>query len=306
MSRSTAVSQSDSAVSRVAADTLWQTWSCHLAERSPPLFGQIVTWLLLFTGLVMTVQSFDMSAGPRNPAPSTVISWLPTEILSAHWPFYLFRAMFLVGGAAWGLNRGLRWSCWLAVAGFTGLWGMHLENTWAGAHIFHAANNLLIVQALWTTLYHREITAAWRTSAYWQTPLYPRWVFLLSLAYLGLFHTYAGLAKIVFSGWGWANGTSLQLWTHMEGFRWSPTTQLLLNSKLAAYWLQVFTLITETGAILALPFAKLRVPFGLMLLGFYAGVILTFPYGFEFNMLFTALFFLPVESWLRNGRLSLR
>jgi len=37
---------------------------------------------------------------------------------------------------------------------------------------------------------------------------------------------------------------------------------------------------------------------GLGIIGFYAGVLLTFDYGFQFNALFTALYLLPFEPWV--------
>jgi hypothetical protein len=206
----------------------------------------------------------------------------------------------LVGIVGWFFHRGLPFSPWLTVAGFIGLWSMHIENTWAGAHIFHASAMLLVLHACWATIYHREIQAAVATRTYWQAALYPRWVFLAGLAYLGLFHTYAGLAKFAYSGLDWANGESLQLWAHMDGYRWSPATQLLLNSRTAAMLLQWLTLIAETGAVFAVPFRRVRILFGLLLVGFYCGVLLTFPYGFQFNLLLTAAYFLPLEEWMRK------
>jgi hypothetical protein len=122
-------------------------------------------------------------------------------------------------------------------------------------------------------------------------------VYLTGLAYLGLFHTYAGLAKLIYSGPGWANGVSLQLWVHMEAYPWSPTTWLLLSSRTAAKWLQMLTLVAETAGILGV-IPRLRVAVGLLLLAFYVGVIVTFPYGFAINAGLVALYFLPVERWL--------
>ncbi len=278
----------------------WQErWSRWLAERSTPAFGQLVIWILLIAGLTMLVQSYEMKAGPRQ-GPSTVFSWLPPEILAASAPFFLFRLLLIAGTIGWVLHRGLPWTPWLTVSGFIGLWSMHIENTWAGAHIFHASAMLLVLHALWVTFYFREIQSAVRAHNFWRSALYPRWVFVAGLVYLGLFHTYAGLAKFAFSGLDWANGESLQLWAHMDGYRWSPATQLLLNSRTAAMLLQWLTLVAETGAVLAVPFRWPRILFGLLLVGFYCGVMLTFPYGFAFNLVLTALYFLPVEEWLRR------
>ena len=109
---------------------------------------------------------------------------------------------------------------------------MHVETTYNTAHIFHMANMLLVIQAIWITA-----DAAAHQAAHSQTersgrlPLVPRWVSLASIAYIGIFHTAAGLSKLSYSGPGWASGTSLQLWTYLWGYPWSPTTQLILSSR---------------------------------------------------------------------------
>lgn len=265
---------------------------------SPPRFAQLVTWFLLAVGLVLACQFYPMHEGPRT-GPSSVLSFLPESVRGDVRLFALFRGMLVVGGALWLFQRALPWSCWLTTLGFTGLWSMHVENTWANAHIFHCTNMLLVLQSAWQTLYAREIAAAHAAGTYWTTPLYPRWVYLTGLAYLGLFHTYAGLAKLIYSGPDWANGVSLQLWVHMEGYSWSPTTWLLLSSRTAAKWLQVLTLVAETAGILGL-IPRLRVAVGLLLLAFYFGVIVTFPYGFAINAGLVALYFLPIERWLER------
>ena len=129
----------------------------------------------------------------------------------------------------------------------------------------------------------------------------PRWVSLASIAYIGVFHTAAGLSKLSFSGSGWATGTSLQLWTYLWGYRWSPTTQLILASRTFTQVLQVLTLVVETAGVLAI-FPRLRVWIGLGLVGFYLGVLATFDYGFQFNALLTAALFLPLSRGLRTGQ----
>ncbi len=270
-----------------------------LAERSSPAFGQVIIWILLAAGVMMAALSFEMKTGQRQ-GPSTVLSWLPHAALASSIPFWICRGLLIAGGVSWFLQRGLPWSPWLTTAGFIGLWSMHIENTWAGAHIFHTSAMLIVLHAVWITLYSREIKAALREKRYWYAAIYPRWVFVAGLFYLGIFHTYAGLAKFAYSGVGWANGESLQLWAHMDGYRWSPATQLLLNSRTAAMGLQWLTLVAETGAVFAVPFRWSRILFGLLLVGFYCGVLLTFPYGFQFNLLLTAAYFLPLEEWLRK------
>lgn len=268
-------------------------WLARLEERSLPHFNQFVIWLLLGTASILAVWPFEIRAGERGGVVS-LISWLPDAVLTSSATWYLFRVILIVGIVLWALQRWLPWSCWLTVIGFTGLWSLHVETTYNTAHIFHMTNMLLVIQALWITGDARLIQQRLADGSYWITPLVPRWVSLTSIAYIGLFHSAAGISKLFFSGPAWANGTSLQLWTHLWGRRWSPTTQLMLSSRTFTRWLQVLTLVVESAGILAI-FPKLRPWIGLALVGFYAGVLATFDYGFQFNALLTAVYFLPVE-----------
>jgi hypothetical protein len=174
---------------------------------------------------------------------------------------------------------------------------MHVENTYNTAHIFHMANMLLVIQAIWHTADAAAIKGALAQQSFWTTPLVPRWVSLASIAYIGIFHTAAGLSKLAESGPGWASGTSLQIWTYLWGYSWSPATHAIVSSRTLTRILQVATLVFETAGVLAL-IPRLRPWIGLGLLAFYVGVLATFDYGFQFNALFTALFFLPCEAWI--------
>jgi hypothetical protein len=202
-----------------------------------------------------------------------------------------------VGIVLWAFNRWLPWSCWLTVVGFTGVWSLHVETTYNTAHIFHMANMLLVIQALWITGDASLIKQRLADRTYWRTPLVPRWVSLASIAYIGIFHSAAGISKLFFSGPYWASGTSLQLWTFLWGYPWSPTTRMILGSRSFTRTLQTLTLVVESTAVLAV-FPRLRPWVGLGLLGFYAGVLATFDYGFQFNAILTAVYFMPVEPWL--------
>ena len=267
-----------------------------LHERSLPHFGQLATWLLLAAALWLARYPYELAAGPRQ-GPASLLCWLPAEVLASPASFWIARGVLVVGVLLWFWRKLLPWSCWLTVIAFTSLWSLHVENAWHTNHCFQMTNNLLFIQALWETLCGREIRAATATGKYWTTPLYPRWVTLAAVAYIGIFHTAAGLSKLSFSGPGWANGVSLQIWTHLWGRPWSPTTWLILESRTFTQVLQAFTLGVETTAVLAV-FPRLRTWIGLALVGFYVGVLLTFDYGFQFNLLFTALYLLPVERWV--------
>ncbi len=271
------------------------TWLC---ERSLPHFGQLATWVLLGAALWLARYPYEMAVGPRQ-GPASLLSWLPGEVLSSPASFWVARCALVLGAALWFWRKLLPWSCWLTVIAFTILWSLHVENSWHTNHCFQMTNNLLFIQALGETLCAREIQSATAAGKYWQTPLYPRWVTLAAVAYIGIFHTAAGLSKLSFSGPEWANGTSLQIWAHLWGRPWSPTTWLILKSRTLTQVLQASTLVVETCGVLAV-FPQLRTWIGLATVGFYVGVLLTFDYGFHFNLLFTALYLLPVERWVEN------
>jgi hypothetical protein len=273
-------------------------WLERLEQRSPPLFNQVVIWTLLATALILAVWPFEIKEGQRAGVAS-LLFWTPDGFVRSPLTWYATRGLLVVGTCLWLMQKWLPWSCWLVASAFTTLWSLHVETTYNTAHIFHMANMLLVFQAIWITADAPLVRERLAAGAFWQSPLVPRWLTLASIAYIGLFHTAAGLSKLSHSGLDWASGTSLQLWTYLWGRRWSPTTQLLLSSRTAAQALQVFTLIIETAGILAV-FPRLRPWIGWGLLGFYIGVLATFDYGFEFNAILTALYFLPFERWLKS------
>ncbi len=276
----------------------------HFNSRSLPHFNQFVVWCLLLTAAILAVwPTFEIRPGSRQ-GHATLLCWLPDALLDSPAMFWLFRATLVIGIVLWAAHRWLPWSCWLTVVGFTGLWSMHVENTYNTAHIFHMANMLLVIQAIWHTADAVTIKGALAQRAYWSTSLVPRWVSLASIAYIGIFHTAAGLAKLAESGPGWASGTSLQIWTYLWGYSWSPATHAIVSSRTLTRILQIATLVFETAGVLAL-IPRLRPWIGLGLLAFYAGVLATFDYGFQFNALFTGLYLLPCEAWI-NAWIALR
>ena len=268
-----------------------------LGTLATPQFGQVVTWTLLAACFLLACLQFEVISGTRQ-GPVSLLSWLPAEILVNPATFLVLRAMLLAGATLWLFNRGLPWSCWLTTLGFTGLWSLHMETTTNGAHIFNAANQLLVVQSLWYTFFAHDIRQAQVERRFWSTPLYPNWAFWLGLFYLGLFHTSAGLAKILHSGLDWPNGVSLQLWSYWDGRPGSWVRELMIGYRPAVVVMQWLTLIFETSAIVGLFSRQLRPWIGLMLVSFYIGVVLTFDYGFHLNLVLTALFYLPFDRWL--------
>jgi len=266
-----------------------------------PHFNQLVIWALLGTAAVLAIWPFELRSGERAGFVS-LLSWLPDAVIRSQLIWLVFRLLLIAGVTLWYFQRWLPWSCWVVVLAFTGLWSLHVETTYNTAHIFNMANMLLVMQAIWITADAPLIRQRLQRGTFWQEPLVPRWVSLVSIAYIGIFHTAAGLSKLSFSGPSWADGTSLQLWTYLWGRPWSPTTQLILSSRTLTQCLQALTLSIETAGVLAI-FPRLRPWIGWGLVAFYSGVLATFDYGFQFNALFTALYFLPCENLITRSAL---
>src|SRR5262245_36626721 len=115
-------------------------WIEHLQAHSLAHFNQLVVWCLLGTAAILAVwPRFEIREGIRQ-GPAPLLFWLPDAVLDSPVIFWLLRVTLIIGIALWITNRWLPWSCWLTVIGFTGLWSMHVENTYNTAHIFHMAN----------------------------------------------------------------------------------------------------------------------------------------------------------------------
>lgn len=273
-----------------------------LGERSRPLYGQVLLWILLANGVALAYW-FEMNRLPPPPGavrtgPATVFSFLPDELLANWTLFRICGVLYLLGALLWAGQLLLPWSSWLAALSLTATIGLYMENTIQATHVGHLTNLLLLVLALWYQCYHRDIAAARQAERFWTTPLFPRWVHFLCLYTIALFYTWAGLSKLLEGGLAWPNGVSLQLWTHLWGSPTSPWTHLVVSNRLVAILLQVGTLLTELGACLALLSPRLRPWIGLGLLGLHYGIVSVFGWAFHFNALLIALVFLPVDRWL--------
>lgn len=268
--------------------------SARLLRRTRPLFGQTVVWCLLASAVTIALWPFEIMPYERHSG-ATFLSLLPEEWLSSPLLWISVRGALLLGAVLWALHLCVPWSCWLTAAAFITLWSLHLETVSSGAHIVNISAMLLVVHALWFHSYRDQIAAARREKRYFRTPLYPRWAFWLSLFYIGLYHSWGGVSKLSYSGLDWANGTSLQLWVHLWGLPYSVSRSIILSHRLVAQFFQGAALICETMSLPAIFFPRLRLLVGLGMVGFYISVIETFNYGFHYNLLFTALFFLPGE-----------
>ena len=186
------------------------------------------------TAAILAVWPFEIRTRAARAASSTLLSWLPDAVVRSRCDVVARFARLLVAGIVlWAAQR------WLALvvlarrrSASPASGRCTSRTTYNTAHIFHMANMLLVIQAIWITAdaaahpaatARRHVLARRRscragsrsrrspTSASFTRPRASR--------------------SSPFSGPGWANGTSLQLWTYLWGRPWSPTTQLILSSR---------------------------------------------------------------------------
>ena len=274
----------------------WTIWLTALAR---PGFGQSVTWLLLAFAVILAISPIEFSSGVRSADAATIFAWLPEFLLRNGIFFTAVRVLLIISAALWALRIAVPISCWTTTILFALMWSLRMENLTNGAHIFNVTNMLLLIHALWFQFYWTEMKAAVAEGKFWQTQLYPRWVFMLSVFYLGWFHSLAGFTKILKTGFGWGNGVSLQLWTELFGETESPFAQVILYDDRLTAVLQTGALAIECLSILCIFHWMIRYAVGLGLIGFYIGVLTTFvTFGFHFNAILVALFLLPVDYFI--------
>ena len=290
----------------------WRAW---LLNRADMRFGMLSVRILLAVVILIAVFPIEFSIGPRSNQPATIFTWLPEWLLRNGMFFSVVRISVVSAALMWWLRIWTPISCWLTVVLAMLLWSLRMENLTNGAHVFNVANMLLVVHAMWFQFYHHEIDTAFKSDTTLDDTgadesesekrherlqrCYPRWVFMLSVFYLGWFHSLAGFTKILSTGFGWGNGISLQLWTKLFGWEPSPFGQLLLYDARLTAWMQTGALLIECACILVIFNRWLRYGLGLALFGFYVGVLTTFvSFGFHFNALLVVWFLLPVDWWL--------
>ncbi|HVS34531.1 MAG TPA: hypothetical protein VMS17_03050 [Gemmataceae bacterium] len=274
----------------------------RLGDRTRPHYGQLVLWTVLVCSCFL-VGYFEICWGEkrtsdvRTPLPTSLLSFLPADLLLHRGLILGCGVLFAAGAVLWALRRLTPWAGWLTAFSFNAVVALYLENSSQETHVAHVAGGFLLIYALWYHFYRREIREADRERRFWRTALYPRWVYSLSVFYLGLFYGLSGFNKLAVSGLSWPNGVSLQLWVELFGLKDSVFTQLILANRTAAAAMQWAALIGECGGLVAIVSKHLRPVIGLLLIGFHVAQICVFGWGFHTNMAMLALVFLPVYSW---------
>jgi hypothetical protein len=235
----------------------------------------------------------------RRVGPATIFSWLPDPILCDRRVQIAFGLLFGISASAWAAQRLLPWSAALTALAFTATVAFYAENATQLTHVAHLTNVLLVLYAVWYVTCRAEIKKALQTGRFWQTALYPRWVYSCSVFAVGYFYGISGLMKWLTSGPGWANGVSMQIWVQLfSRDPYSYWTQLVLSDRRLAMALQWAALIGETSGFVAILSRTLRPWIGLLLIAFHVGQIVLFGWGFHANMIILALVFLPVYEWM--------
>lgn len=274
----------------------------RLGERSRPHYGQLVLWTVLVCACAHCLY-FELYWGTRPEGsvrvhnPASLLSFLPEAVTLDRGVCVGFGVLFAAGAVLWFWRRLLPWSAWATALSFNVVVALYFENSSQETHVAHVAGAFLFIYALWYHFYRREIRDADREGRFWATPLYPRWVYFLTVFYLGLFYGLSGFNKIATSGLSWANGVSLQLWAELFGDKSSVFTQMILSSRTAAAAMQWAALAGECGGLVAIFSRRLRPLVGILLIGFHIAQISVFGWGFYTNMFMLALVFLPVREW---------
>ena len=227
----------------------------------------MVLWCLVYIAWRRSYQHLPVvESDPTQVA--TILSFLSPDILKSTALFEVARWGVVAGGILWCLQLGTPWAGWVTATSFTIVTSLYYENSAQIGHTFHLTALLLWIHAAWYHFRRSSIRRALRAGQFYQVRIYPGWVFQLSIFTIATFHVYAGMSKLVVSGFAWPNGLSLQLWILLWGND-GITSHLLLSNRVLAQCLQLITLIVEVGAICAVISWRARSIVGVALLGLY-------------------------------------
>ena len=275
--------------------------SRKLALRQRPHAMQLALWVLLVSCLWSYARIQPFPRGDHQPTGQiiSILSFFPRVWIELESVDSAVRAFFIVGSILWLLQLALPWSAWASTAGFTALMALIWEQSTFVGHSTQLPNMIMVIFALAATFERRASCEALRRADYWVSELIPCWYRFLALFQIGLFYSWTGVGKLLESGLGWANGVSLQLWVHVWG-RDGLISSAILESRTLAVTFQAAVLVIETSAILFMPFRRLRIVYGLALLGFHIGQELVFGYPFGVNTLLVLVIVLPAGEFFER------
>lgn len=164
----------------------------------------------------------------------------------------------------------------VTAAAFTVAGAVYVEQAERIHHVWHLPALLLWV----------ESTAALRTEQ-------------VRSATVGLWHAHAALSKIQAHGLGWADGASMAVW--IESFAYPHARWVAAAPRWALAAGQAFALGVEAACAFAWT-PRLRPFVGWALVAFYAGVLVTFPFGFVGNAALAYLYLVRSPSGQATSR----
>lgn len=275
-----------------------------LLRRHPATFGRlfeatVVIWAICLTFYLPTTQETQRITGPSNGI-ATVLSWLPRPILDQPALETTCVITVWITGLCWLSQRFLPWSCWLTALFFTLAWAFRHENMGKTIHVHHVTTHLLWLLAWWRQCTMKEYEEAKAQGQAISGNYYPEWAFQVCLAWVCIFYGWAGWSKLTESGFDWANGISMQLWTRLWGNPNFFATHWVMESRLLAMWLMGMSLALEALAPLAMiPWFRPWIAGGLI--GMHLGIVTIFGWGFHGNLAYVILLMLPIREWLETG-----
>lgn len=159
---------------------------------------------------------------------------------------------------------------WISALAFTVAGAVYVENAARIHHVWHLPALLLWVEAT-AALANERVRAAT----------------------IGIWHCHAAISKLQAHGLAWADGASMAVWIDAFAYshaRWASRlpTWVLAGGQAAA-------LAVEALAPLAI-LERARWWVGVALCSFYAGVLVTFPFGFFANLLLVWLYLVRSQT----------
>lgn len=202
--------------------------------------------------------------------PATFLGHFIREALSNPLYFELSRGLFVLFGLLWCIQIFTPITSWLTSLSYLFFSSMIFENSpGAERHSIHMVPMVFLTFSLYYQFYYRELReSVSSTFKINKNIVGPSWGFDMLVLAIGMSHSWAGISKVVESGLGWANGTSLQLWVHLWGLD-NFLNKMVLSSKEFAIFSQWAVLIVEASAGVALCFKRYRFLWACLLVFFH-------------------------------------
>ena len=222
--------------------------------------------------------------GERGYPASVLGHFFGYQILTGTSLFTFYKNIYLVSSMFWLLRVLTPYTSWIAAV------SLMLANSFMFENIVAANDHSrqMMTQFIWIFAFWFQFARNKNEHGSFELP---EWVIELAVWYICIIHFYAGMGKLIESGFGWANGTNLQLIVYNSVGRDTLLGSFLVKNRWFAQCSQVAVLALEVGAILAIPFHRLRLFLAMGLAGFYLGIIYLLGYqGFVGNLVLSVLF----------------